>query len=85
MPTVEPKYGDNSEMVLVTGANGYIAMWIIHTLLEKGYAVRGAVRSVEKGERLKEQFSSWGTKCEWVVVEDITKVRFGPTLYLSLI
>jgi len=85
MPAVEPKYGDNSEMVLVTGANGYIAMWIIRTLLEKGYAVRGAVRSVEKAERLKEQFSSWGKKFEWVVVEDITKVWSGPTLYLSSI
>lgn len=72
-------------MVLVTGANGYIAMWIIRTLLEKGYAVRGAVRSVEKAERLKEQFSSWGKKFEWVVVEDITKVWSGPTLYLSSI
>jgi nucleoside-diphosphate-sugar epimerase len=85
MPAVEPKYGDNSEMVLVTGANGYIAMWVTRTLLEKGYAVRGAVRSVEKGERLKEQFSSWGKKFEWIVVEDITKVQSGPTLSLSLI
>ena len=31
--------------VLVTGANGYIAIWLVAMLLEKGYSVRGTVRS----------------------------------------
>jgi len=32
-------------LVLVTGANGYIASHIIDTLLQEGYSVRGTVRS----------------------------------------
>ncbi|KAF8959881.1 D-lactaldehyde dehydrogenase [Flammula alnicola] len=68
MPVVAP-----GSKILVSGANGFIAMWVIRTLLEQGYIVRGAVRSNEKGKRLREYFGSYGDKVEWVVVEDITK------------
>ena len=34
--------------ILVTGANGFIAMWITKYLLDKGYSVRGTVRNKEK-------------------------------------
>ena len=61
--------------VLVSGANGYIAAWVVRTLLEKGYAVRGTVRSEAKGAHLKKLFAEHGDKFEVVVVEDITKVR----------
>ena len=86
MPAVEPNHG--REKVLVTGANGYIATWLIRTLLEQGYAVRGTVRSVEKGEHLQEQFSSWRERFEWVIVPDITTVRprflsLSPVLFIS--
>ncbi|KAH9487447.1 Putative uncharacterized oxidoreductase [Psilocybe cubensis] len=70
MPTVPANSGAR---VLVTGANGYIAMWVIRTLLEQGYRVRGAVRSEEKGKHLKEYFSKYGDKVEWTIVPDITK------------
>jgi len=46
---------------------------LIRTLLEQGYAVRGTVRTVEKGERLQQQFSSWKGGFEWVLVPDITR------------
>lgn len=71
MPAVQPP-----AKVLVSGANGYIAIWVIRTLLEKGYAVRGTVRSADKGEHLKEMFKSYGDRHEIFVVEDITKVRY---------
>jgi nucleoside-diphosphate-sugar epimerase len=61
--------------VLVTGANGYIAIWVVKTLLEQGYAVRGTVRSSEKGNHLLSMFKKYGDKFELAVVEDITKVR----------
>ncbi|KDR70009.1 hypothetical protein GALMADRAFT_255361 [Galerina marginata CBS 339.88] len=70
MPVVESGAG---KRVLVTGANGYIALWVVRTLLEQGYAVRGTVRSESKGKRMQEIFSSYGDNFEWVVVEDITK------------
>ena len=60
--------------VLVTGANGYIAIWVVKTLLDQGYSVRGTVRSLEKGKHLMSLFKDYGDKFEPVVVEDITKV-----------
>ncbi|KAI0926024.1 hypothetical protein AcW1_008303 [Taiwanofungus camphoratus] len=62
-----------SGRVLVTGANGYIAIWVVRSLLEQGYAVRGTVRSESKAAHLRESFASYGDKLEVVVVDDITK------------
>ena len=71
MPSV-----DKGSKVLVSGANGYIAMWIVRTLLERGFTVRGTVRTEDKGKFLIEYFKSlgYGDKIEVVVVDDIVKV-----------
>ncbi|PPQ72637.1 hypothetical protein CVT26_004344 [Gymnopilus dilepis] len=69
MPTI----GSPGARVLVTGANGYVAMWVVRTLLEQGYNVRAVVRSSEKGKHVKEYFSSYDDQLEIVVVEDMTK------------
>ena len=57
--------------VLVTGANGFVAMWTVRTLLEHGYSVRATVRSAQKGEYLKKYFEKYGDKFELVEVKDI--------------
>ena len=64
------------DRVLVTGANGFIAMWIVRSLLERGFSVRGTVRSLDKGTHVIEYFTSlgYGDKIDIVVVEDIAKV-----------
>jgi nucleoside-diphosphate-sugar epimerase len=36
---------DKGGLVLVTGANGYIASHVVDVLLEQGYRVRGSVRA----------------------------------------
>lgn len=69
MPTVKP-----GAKVLVSGASGFIACWIVKTLLDKGYAVRGSVRSEKKGEYLKNLFAEHGEMFEIVIVEDMAKV-----------
>ncbi|TCD60402.1 methylglyoxal reductase (NADPH-dependent) gre2 [Steccherinum ochraceum] len=66
MPTV------SSGKILVTGINGFAAMWVARYLLEHGYSVRGTVRSADKGVHPREYFKSYGAKLEVVVVEDIT-------------
>lgn len=38
---------DKSFPILVTGASGYVASWIVKILLEEGYTVRGTVRSTK--------------------------------------
>jgi len=42
---------DNTAPVLVTGASGYIASWIVRFLLEGGYAVHGTVRDMRQGQK----------------------------------
>lgn len=42
---------DQSKPILVTGASGYIASWIIKKLLQKGCTVRGTVRNKDNKER----------------------------------
>ena len=59
--------------VLVTGANGYLAVWVVKKYLEAGYSVRGTVRSLSKSAFLTEKFSDYGDRFELVVVNDITK------------
>ena len=64
--------------VLVSGANGFIAIYVVQRLLQEGYAVRGTVRSSSKGEHLKKVFAEYGDKFEIAVVEDIAKVSKLP-------
>lgn len=71
-----------SGKVLVTGANGYVAAWVIKDLLENGYAVRGTVRSESKAVYLRGYFKAFSDKLEIVIVPDITKVcLIGPLSY----
>ncbi|KAJ7869111.1 D-lactaldehyde dehydrogenase [Mycena olivaceomarginata] len=63
----------SSGKVLVSGANGFLATWLVRYLLEAGFAVRGAVRSPAKGAHLLETFAQYGDRFELVVVPDITK------------
>lgn len=73
--------------VLVTGANGFIAVFVVKLLLERGYVVRGTIRSEDKAAHLKEVFGSYvqDGKLELAVVEDITKVGGGvATLSLNM-
>ncbi|KAI0827007.1 NAD-P-binding protein [Trametes gibbosa] len=60
-----------SGKVLITGANGFIAVWTVKAFLEAGFSVRGTVRSAAKAEHLKTTFSSYADKLEFVVVPDI--------------
>jgi nucleoside-diphosphate-sugar epimerase len=69
MPTITP-----GSKVLVTGANGFVAIHIVDNLLKKGYSVRATIRSESKEAHLKKLFSKYGDKLEFVVVPDITRV-----------
>ena len=44
---------DKTSPVLVTGATGYVAGWVVKNLLEKGITVHAAIRGVgNKSKRL---------------------------------
>lgn len=79
MPTVE-----SGAKVLVSGANGFIAVWVIRALLEAGFSVRGTVRAQEKGVHPKKLFELYKERFEIVLVRDNTEVRVdheSPALY----
>ena len=59
--------------ILATGANGFVATWIVDGLLKKGYTVRASVRSAEKGKHLQEMFKSFGDKLQIIVTGDMSK------------
>ncbi|KZP20199.1 NAD-P-binding protein [Athelia psychrophila] len=63
---------EKSELILVTGANGFLGSHIIHQLLEKGYRVRGTARG-PKVALSREIFSSYGDKFEVIAVNDTAK------------
>ncbi|TFK86171.1 NAD(P)-binding protein [Polyporus arcularius HHB13444] len=63
----------SSGTVLVTGANGFIAVWVLQELLEHGFAVRGTVRSEDKATYLRDQFATYSAKLEVIVVNNMTE------------
>ncbi|EKM50897.1 uncharacterized protein PHACADRAFT_199737 [Phanerochaete carnosa HHB-10118-sp] len=58
-------------LVLVTGVNGYIASTVALLLLEKGYKVRGTVRSLTRGAYVQNEFKKFGDNFELVEVPDV--------------
>ncbi|KAG8945080.1 methylglyoxal reductase (NADPH-dependent) gre2 [Tulasnella sp. 424] len=57
--------------VLLTGANGFVAVAVLQALLEQGYDVVGTVRSESKSRFLRDKFGDDG-KLKFAVVQDIT-------------
>ncbi|KAF8343828.1 NAD(P)-binding protein [Cantharellus anzutake] len=60
--------------ILVSGASGFIAAWVVKSILQRGFSVIGTVRSTLKGEYLKNLFErEFPGKFSYVIVEDIGK------------
>ncbi|KAM0754517.1 NAD(P)-binding protein [Meredithblackwellia eburnea MCA 4105] len=59
-----------TKTVLVTGASGFVAAYVIQEFLKAGWAVKGTVRSKAKSAGLIERYPA-GSKFELVEVQDI--------------
>ena len=66
--------------VLVTGATGFIAQWVVYYLLEESYQVIGTVRSQEKAERLHKQFGN-PSNLSFEIVKDISDPKAFESLF----
>eukprot|EP00250_Pteridium_aquilinum_P019401 c24417_g1_i2 orf=276-1034(-) len=55
--------------VCVTGASGYLASWLVMRLLQRGYSVRGTVRSLENKSKTEHLLSLPGAKEKLELVE----------------
>ena len=55
-------------------------------MLQRGYSVRGTVRSKDKGEYLKKLYEKDGlTNFEYVIVEDMEKVKLSKTIFSNIV
>ncbi|WVQ75184.1 hypothetical protein IAR50_004794 [Cryptococcus sp. DSM 104548] len=61
------------DLVLVTGASGYIAAHTAREYLRSGFNVRGTVRSDDKGEYLKNLFQGLPGEFTYMLVKDIAQ------------
>ncbi|RDX46686.1 NAD(P)-binding protein [Lentinus brumalis] len=68
MPAVPP-----GSKILLTGANGFAAVWIVRELLDNGFSVCGTVRSEVAAAYLRGLFKDFGARFKTAIVEDITK------------
>ncbi|AQZ14228.1 hypothetical protein BZL39_G02430 [Zygosaccharomyces parabailii] len=60
--------------ILVTGATGFIAQYIIDDLLKENYDVIGTVRSQDKAEKLHRHFGN-DPKLSFEIVEDMSSLN----------
>lgn len=65
----------SDQTLLVTGANGYVAGHIIKEALERGYKVKGAVRTDSSAAQLKATFATYSSQLSTTIVQDITKLE----------
>jgi len=66
---------DKNKPILVTGATGYIASWIIKYLIEEGYSVHGTVRSLANKDKIAhlEEISEQGKGTLQLFESDLLK------------
>jgi nucleoside-diphosphate-sugar epimerase len=73
-----------SQPVLVTGITGFQASHVAYALLEKGYKVRGTVRSQEKGEAFGKlpHFTKYAKsgQLEFAILKDIIESDFTDSM-----
>ncbi|KAL3449635.1 NAD(P)-binding protein [Aspergillus insuetus] len=60
-----------SDIILITGASGFLASHILLAFLEAGYRVRGTVRSPETAVHVAARYPQFAEKLSFAVVPDI--------------
>lgn len=64
-----------ADTLLVTGANGYVALHVIKEAIAQGYNVVGTVRSVAAADKIMALFPDLSSQLQIVEVHDITKAE----------
>lgn len=61
----------SEQTLVVTGANGYVALHIIKQALDRGYNVRGTVRSVSSAGKVRSLFADYGNQFTVSIVPEL--------------
>ncbi|SCV34372.1 related to aldehyde reductase II [Fusarium fujikuroi] len=72
MPREQHDMTGSNKIVLVTGANGFIATHVVKDLLQKGYHVRGVVRSQASADAVLKTFRDSSEFLSVIVVPSMT-------------
>ena len=63
----------NGKTILITGASGFVATWVVRSFLEAGYHVRGSVRSEETANNVRNSHPGYNDQLSFVIVKDIAQ------------
>ncbi|PYH77464.1 NAD(P)-binding protein [Aspergillus uvarum CBS 121591] len=62
------------QVILITGASGFVASHIVHDFLRAGYKVRGTVRSAATADKVRQSFPQYAAEqLSLVIVEDVAQ------------
>lgn len=63
----------SEQTLVVTGANGFLAQHIIQQALDRGYNVRGTVRSVSSAGKVRSIFADYSSQFSVAIVPELSK------------
>ena len=66
----------SEQALLITGANGFLGMHVVREALERGYHVRGTVRSESSAAKVRDLFAKYDSRLSLCVVPDLTTTEF---------
>ncbi|KAH8426572.1 SDR family oxidoreductase [Aspergillus melleus] len=62
-----------NQTILITGASGFVATHVVRAFLQRGYLVRGTVRSEQTANNVREIFPQYAEKLSFAIVKDIAE------------
>jgi nucleoside-diphosphate-sugar epimerase len=62
----------SEQIILVTGASGFVAGHVLSSFLDKGYNVRGTVRSESTAEQVRKLHAKYSEQLTFVIVPDMS-------------
>ena len=68
----------------MTGTNGFLGAWALKVFLDAGFSVRAILRDEIKATHLKQTFSAYMDKLDFVIVSDFTKVQWFSSITVRL-
>ena len=68
---------------LVTGANSFVAAFIIQSLISEGHQVIGTVRRLKSGDEILKEHPEWSGSIDFVEINDYTNQDNWDALFKS--